>query len=249
MNAKVATLNGYVVSDLHIFGCCSLYQHYLPVFYSQVASHEIIVLNGDTFDFKRSTLPSSTETTRHAIAWLADLAHRASAAQIFYILGNHDSHELFVRSLREALPALPNVSLIPDSLQLGSALFLHGDLVDLPDNNEDLAFVRAPYTHVEPTWQSRLFARAVTYLRANRIDYLRHSKRALAEKILCYLEKNQPQATKGISEVYFGHTHIPFDNFIYQGIRFRNTGSMIRGLPWRPLEFSHHPRSVSTYIA
>lgn len=241
MNEKATTLNGYVVSDLHIFGCSSLYQRYLPIFYRQVACHKIIVLNGDTFDFKRSIHTNTAETTRHAVAWLADLARRAPAAQIFYLLGNHDSHELFVSSLREALPALPNVMLAIDSLRLGSSLFLHGDIIDLPRNNDNLSLVRSRYAHVEPTWQSRLFARVVTHLRANRIEYLRHSKRALAEKILSYLEKTQPENTQGVCEIYFGHTHIPFDNFLYKGIRFFNTGSMIRGLPWRPLEFFHHP--------
>jgi UDP-2,3-diacylglucosamine pyrophosphatase LpxH len=245
MGEKVTSFDGYVVSDLHIFGCSSLYLRYLPLLYRQVTSHAVTVLNGDTFDFKRSIYASTAETTSHAVAWVRDLAHRAPNSKIFFLLGNHDSQELFVRALNEALPELPNVSVVPDCLRLDSTVFLHGDVVDLPPGENNLSHVRERYSHAEPSWLSRLFAQVITYTGANKIEYLRHSKKVLADRILTYLTASQPEVVGDIKDIYFGHTHVPLDHFVHKGITFRNTGSMIRGLPWRPMEFAFRGQNCS----
>lgn len=237
MKGATPATTGYVVSDMHIFGCTSLYERYLPVLYHDVARHSVIVLNGDTFDFKRSRFSNSAETAQSAIAWLRDLSTRAAAGKIFYILGNHDSHTLFVPALSAALPELPNVSLAVDSLRLGSTLFVHGDIVDLPAGTLDINSVRSRYAYTEPYWVSRVVGNTVTHLRLNTLEYLRHSKTSLAERIVEYFSQASPHALDGVRDIYFGHTHVPFTGFQYRGISFHNTGSMIRGLPWRPLEF------------
>lgn len=238
MDETPSAYNGYVVSDLHIFGCSSLYERLLPRFYQEVGSHTITVLNGDIFDFKRSIFSSSAETARHALSWLRDLSARLPHAKIFYLLGNHDSQNEFVRALKQSLPELPNVSLIEDSLRLGNSLFIHGDVVDLPPDAYDLALVRSRYMHLEPNRKSRVFANLVTHLRINSVEHLRHSRASLARRILRYLDSTQPGYRDSVKEVFFGHTHVPFRHFEYEGIIFRNTGSMVRGLQWRPLEFS-----------
>ncbi len=238
--------SGYVVSDMHIFGCSSLYERYLPRFYDQVTSHSLTVLNGDTFDFKRSIFKSSQETTRYALEWLGALSHRAAQSKIFYIVGNHDCQQTFLQALAKALPELPNISLITDSLRLGSSLFIHGDVVDLPQDTNNIEQVRQRYDLAEPNSADRLFAQLVTHLGLNKIEYLRHPKRRLVERIIKHLRTTQKHGLEGLQDVYFGHTHVPFNNFRYQGIRFHNTGSMIRGLPWRPIEFSiNQPSSLA----
>jgi UDP-2,3-diacylglucosamine pyrophosphatase LpxH len=229
---------GYVTSDLHVFGCSSLYEKLLPIFYEQVTRHPVIVLNGDTFDFKRSRFTSSLETTKHAIAWLQDLSRLASSSSIFYILGNHDCHETFVQALHTALPTLPNVTIVPEHLRLGSCLFIHGDAIDLAQNVADITYVRSKYNKAEPRWGAKAFANLVTHMGLNKVEYLRHSRAVLARRILSYLRITQPSALEGVRQIYFGHTHVPIDHFEYAGIIFYNTGSMIRGLPWRPMEFS-----------
>jgi UDP-2,3-diacylglucosamine pyrophosphatase LpxH len=238
MNKAQSITSGYVVSDMHIFGCSSLYTRYLPTFYSQVSSHSVTILNGDTFDFKRSIFKSSQETTRYALEWLRDLSRRASQSKIFFIVGNHDCQLIFLHALIQALPQLPNISLVTDSLRLGSSLFLHGDVVDLPRDTSDITQVRQRYDLVEPNLADRIFAQLVTHLGVNKIEYLRHPKHNLVERIVQHVRLTDPSGTEGLQDIYFGHTHVPFHNFQYAGIRFHNTGSMIRGLPWRPIEFS-----------
>ena len=229
---------GYVVSDLHVFGCNSLYERYLPQFYKDVESHPIAVLNGDTFDFKRSKYRTANETADRALTWLHDLSHRAPQTKFFFIVGNHDSNQALIKVLDSSHSALPNFHLAIDSLRLGPCLFLHGDAVDLPASTHDLAVVRAGYIQAEPNTCSRIFAQVVTHLRVNRIEFLRHSKKTLASRLTHYLDATCPGYREVVREVYFGHTHVPFSKFQYQGINFYNTGSMIRGLPWRPLKFT-----------
>jgi UDP-2,3-diacylglucosamine hydrolase len=122
-------------------------------------------------------------------------------------------------------------------LRIGSSLFLHGDVVDLKTGAVDLATVRKRYADIEPQLSSMIFATLVSHFRLNAIEYLRHSKAALAKKILGYLRIQHPSDLEGTNAIYFGHTHVPFANFLYEGIRFYNSGSLIRGLRWNPVEF------------
>jgi UDP-2,3-diacylglucosamine pyrophosphatase LpxH len=229
---------GYVTSDLHVFGCSSLYEILLPIFYAEAVKHPLIVLNGDTFDFKRSLFTSSEETTQHAITWLRELCRRASSSSVFFILGNHDCHETFVQALNNALPTLPNLTVIPEHLRLGSCLFVHGDAIDLPQGDTEITHVRSHYSQAEPNWTTRAFAEVVTRLGLNKVEYLRHTRTALARRLLSYIRSSHPTALDGVRHIYFGHTHVPIDHFEYENIIFHNTGSMIRGLPWRPQEFA-----------
>jgi UDP-2,3-diacylglucosamine hydrolase len=125
-----------------------------------------------------------------------------------------------------------------DTLRLNSALFLHGDAVDLNNPRDNLKTLRARYSDVEPNSITRAFAYMVSYSGANKLEHLLSTKAAQAGKIKAYLDASQPGWSIGVTDIYFGHTHTPFTNFMYQGIRFHNTGSMIKGLPWHPLKLN-----------
>ncbi len=238
MDLTYPPARGYVTSDLHIFGCNSLYEALLPIFYQQATRHPNIVLNGDTFDFKRAPFKSSLETSKHAVAWLYDLCQRASGSSIFFILGNHDCHETFVKALQAASSALPNLRMAREQLRIGTCLFLHGDAIDLADEMPEITHVRSCYSQVEPHWSARACAELITRLGLNKFEYLRHSPTRVAQKILKYLRATQPNSLEGVRQIYFGHTHVPIDHFEYDDFIFYNTGSMIRGLRWNPLEFA-----------
>ena len=228
---------GFVVSDLHIFSCSSLYERYLPEFYAAVGKYKTVVLNGDIFDFKRSIFTSTAETTSQAIRWLKELCARFPDTSFYYLLGNHDSHQEFVTQVTILATHCPNLKIMSDTLVLGSALFLHGDVIDLPNGTSDLMALRQKYSNVQPTVASKIFATLVTFTRVNSVEYLRHRKSTLARKIIEYLRATQPTQLAQAREVFFGHTHVRFGNFTYQGISFHNTGSLVRGLGWMPMEF------------
>lgn len=235
----LATTNlGYVVSDLHVFSCASRYERFMPELRKAAETHSILVLNGDTFDFKRSRFASAQETVANAIIWLSELCDHAPKTQIKYLLGNHDSNPPFVDALSEFAQSVPNISVIPTIHQIGANLFLHGDVCDLPEGMSDVAIVRERYASADPSVASIACARVVTHLRLNIIEYVRHSRRDLAAKLLRYLERAHPEYRESVRTIYFGHTHVPFQNFEYGGLVFNNTGSLIKGLRSRPMEFT-----------
>lgn len=235
---QASTHLGYVVSDLHVFSCASRYERFMPELRKAAETHSLLVLNGDTFDFKRSRFASAQETIANAILWLSELCSHAPQTQIKYLLGNHDSNPPFVDALSEFAQSVPNISVIPTIHQIGANLFLHGDACDLPEGLSDVTSIRERYASADPSVASIVCAKLVTHLRLNMIEYIRHSKRELAATILRYLEHNHPEYSDSVRAIYFGHTHVPFQNFEYRGLIFNNTGSLIRGLRSQPMEFT-----------
>ena len=77
----------------------------------------------------------------------------------------------------------------------------------------------------------------VTHLRANIVEYVRHPRQALCQKIVSYLQATHPEKLASAERIYFGHTHVPFTDYAFAGLRFSNTGSAIRGLKMNALEF------------
>jgi hypothetical protein len=241
MNTPSRPRKGYVVSDLHIFSCASLYERRLPEFFQSIGQYTDVVLNGDTFDFKRSVFSSSQETSAKAIEWLRELCERFPHTTFHYLLGNHDCNVHFVAHATTLAQSVSNLAIIQDSLLLGSALFIHGDVTDLPSGSLDLTTLRTRYAHAEPNLFSKIFANVVTHLRINSVEYLRHSKQSLACAIINYLQAVHPEQLHKATQIYFGHTHVPFTRFQYDRFTFHNTGSLVRGLVWMPLEFEINP--------
>ena len=62
-----------------------------------------------------------------------------------------------------------------------------------------------------------------------------YGRKRCARRIIGSLEKSAGIA-EGVSDIYFGHTHVAFSDFKFGGYRFHNTGSTIRGLSSNMLE-------------
>jgi UDP-2,3-diacylglucosamine pyrophosphatase LpxH len=233
-----ASLNGYVVSDLHVFSVVSTYERLAPTLYDGIRNASVLVLNGDTFDFKRSKYSSSKETAHHAAQWVEDLCVQFPHKQVHYVLGNHDCHYLFVEALHRLEAQHENLRVSEDILVINNSLFMHGDAIDLPSDSIDLTARRLRYAQVEPSASSKMCAQVVTRTRLNLVDHLRHTRSDLARSLLRYLGKRHAKSLASTKQVYFGHTHIPFHAFEYEGKLFYNTGSMVRGLTWMPATFT-----------
>ena len=60
---------------------------------------------------------------------------------------------------------------------------------------------------------------------------------ATVARVSAYLDAALPNWREGVSDCYFGHTHMPFRDHEAGGIRFHNTGSAVAGMGFQPLEF------------
>jgi UDP-2,3-diacylglucosamine pyrophosphatase LpxH len=227
-----------VVSDLHIFSHASLYKRYSTYLLQTVGKYKIVILNGDTFDFKRSIFRTTEETALKAITWIRQICNSNPTTTFYYLIGNHDCQIQFTTRLKALPLELTNLRVADHTLRLGTKLFIHGDVIDLPDGSYDLALSRERYANAEPNLNSIIIAQIVTRMRLNILGNIRHSKLNQALRILDYLKAQDFKYSDSIDEIFFGHTHTAFRNFSYNGINFHNTGSLIRGLTWMPMEFN-----------
>ena len=120
---------GFVISDLHLFARWSQAGTYMDRIMRAAARADVFVLNGDIFDFRWTTYPTTEDSVDAAVEWLKSLAAAHPHCRFIYILGNHDGFRLFADRLDRLAAELPNLECHPSHVHLGRALFLHGDLL------------------------------------------------------------------------------------------------------------------------
>jgi UDP-2,3-diacylglucosamine pyrophosphatase LpxH len=230
---------GIVVSDLHLFARRSCAEERLRSLHGQLSQARLIVLNGDIFDFRWSKLGDFDDSRKAAIQWLRRLACRFPNCEIHYILGNHDCLDSFTYDLDQLSRTLPAFRWQRHYLRLGSSLFLHGDCVHRQMDGKGLEFYRETWRNDSQRGPGAAVAyRFVDILRITRVAHAWHfpNWRTL-RRLAHYLEDVQPRWKEDCSDCYFGHTHRPFSNVLFRGVRFHNTGSAIRDMPFNPICF------------
>lgn len=220
--------SGRVISDLHLLSNRSTFDRHAEVVDRAIRESRMLVLNGDIFDFRWSRLGSTSESIRTAIEMLSRALAMNPDCKVHYVLGNHDRHPEFVAELRRAALGNPNLEVHSSHVRIGSNLFLHGDL---PEG-------RTSGSHTEPASAVRhVLYDIATALGAQKLAYLTTSRDEMAEKILRYLQSTDPASLDGIENIYYGHTHVAFENHEYRGMRFHNTGAAVKGMEMSVLEF------------
>jgi len=230
---------GLVLSDLHLFAARSQGWSLLEKLHDEFPNLDLLVLNGDIFDFRWSTLPTQEETMKAGIAWLNKLVTRNPRCRIHYLLGNHDCLDAFQRQLKQFSVRHRRFQCHEYFLCLGNAVFLHGDCVNRRMNPGELSQYRAQWKkgdHFGP-------GLALLYKWVDRLGITRmihHSvfcRSEVAARIAFYLDRAKPGWRKEIRHCYFGHTHLPFTGFEHEGIIFHNTGSACGNLGFLPISF------------
>ena len=222
---------GYVVSDLHLFAGWSNAFRYLDDIHSAAACADFFVLNGDIFDFKWTTLTSVGETVLKAAEWIRRFATAHPECSVFYVLGNHDCHADFIQKLVQVSDELDNFDWNASHVQIGSALFFHGDR---PIDRKD-PFTRNGDSIIEKKNEilSRSYGRLIKMGAHKGLRLVFHEKRSakiIRRQLLAHDLDNR------ITDVYFGHTHVPFSGLSHGGLTFHNTGSAIGNLRFNMLK-------------
>ena len=226
---------GLFVSDLHLFARRSLGLSEVAQFDRLAASADYFVFGGDIFDFTWSRLPSQSATATAAAEWLEARMAAAPNCRFDYLLGNHDHHELFLAHLERLSHQYENFHWDPYLLRRDNQVFLHGDVADghvTPERLEASRKKRLKHRTMprllDSVYDAAILARAHTVTAK-----VFHPHRRVAKRILSYLERLEMTPGTGVTDVYFGHTHVGMDNFDFQGVRFHNGGAPIRGVPFR----------------
>lgn len=80
--------SGLVISDLHLFSPRSEGFEQMTALWNEVTRAEVLVLNGDIFDFRWTCLPDEAATLKAALEWLHRLIDEFEGSAIHYVLGN-----------------------------------------------------------------------------------------------------------------------------------------------------------------
>lgn len=229
---------GYFLSDLHLFSQRSQAESWMTEIHAAVGRAHTFVLGGDIFDFRWSRHRSLGHSINEAMEWLEHLVSLNDRCSFYYVLGNHDAHPTFVEELDGLCFRQPRLEWQPYSLRLGSCVFLHGDIVDGGQDHRDIELRRrrheekpapAAYRH----WLYDVIVKArVHRLVAN----LANPHDWVLEKLSRYLAEQGHDATHGVTDVYFGHTHREVHGLRYRDQTFHNGGAPIKGLSFRIVE-------------
>jgi len=233
------TRPGIVISDLHLFARRSRGAARFDSLRGKLSSAEVLVLNGDIFDFRWSTLGQHQETLPAAVKWLRNVAGDFPECQIHFIVGNHDCTSAFLEELRGLADDLPRFQWHEYLLRLGPALFFHGDCAHRSMDHHALRRFRRKW---QGDWRCGP-ALSAAYVCADRLGITRRvhewhfPRRKTVARIAYYLDHASPGWREQTRDCYFGHTHLPFTDYEYDGIQFHNTGSAIFNLDFNPILF------------
>ena len=238
----------WFVSDLHMFSRRSIYHEHADEILARASEARVFVLGGDIVDFSWTTLPSVEATIDAAMQWLSDLVEANPNCQFHYLLGNHDCHSDFVEQLGKVTESHANLFWEPYFLQIGSAVMLHGDAVHLKErNNLALAAARtSKHQFKQPEYRHKIYQMAIRSRLHAVVGKLANPKRIVAGRIWDYLSNEQVDLDSAVRNVYFGHTHVPMQDYAFRGIHFHNGGASISGLKFNmlpmQLDGELHPR-------
>jgi UDP-2,3-diacylglucosamine hydrolase len=232
-----ADLKGYFLSDLHLFSRRSTGETLMPELEDKVQRSHTVVLGGDIFDFKWSTEGPADATCQRASRWLADLLSLNGECEFHYILGNHDSNPMFVECLKQLAEDHPLFFWHRYFARLDHCLFLHGDIADGSLDHSELDSRRAKLEGKHRKFPGWHFAYDVAiHARLHRLAILSIRELVVLRRVREYAEQIGHGVEAGITDVYFGHTHMDLDGVEHRGLRFHNGGAAIRGLPFRIIE-------------
>ena len=238
--AGMPFVRGMVVSDLHLFAARSGGEARFAAVRDSLRELDVLVLNGDIFDFRWSCLADPATTQVAALAWLRDLATSLPDCRIHYVLGNHDCLAGFAQALADLADVLRNFQWHEYVLRLGSAVFVHGDCAHATMDAAGLDRYRQAWRHDRQ--RGRFAARAylaADWLGLTRVAHQWHFPRGrTVGRVAHYLDDALPGWRATTRDCYFGHTHLPFAGHGHDGMLFHNTGSAIRGMSFKPAVFS-----------
>ncbi len=225
----------YFLADLHLFTRRSLAGRHEAAIAEAAARASTFVLGGDIFDFAWCEQPTVASAVEQAAGWLQRLVAEHRQCQFYFLLGNHDCHPYFVKRLDELAQSLPNLEWDPYYLRMGHSLFLHGDVHRQRRPSDALLKSRRRWMRARPRGPAlnRLYDLAMHSGLHKVATRVAHPKRTSARRILRYLEEIGHGPANGVRHVYFGHTHRQLSDFEYGGLLFHNSGSPMRGVPFR----------------
>lgn len=221
-----------VISDLHLYSHRSRAHRHQAFIVEAARRSEVLVLNGDIFDFDWSTFGAVEPTMDAAEEWLRTLAAESPACRVHYVFGNHDALRPWADRCAAMVRDVENLAWSPDYLRLGDTVFTHGDLLLGAEPRRTRAL--SPPDRQRGPSLGRAYD-VVSNLRIPRALSLCCPTRRSARVLHRNFRKLDAQLTQGVRRLITGHTHRPYSGIRIDEVEIHNTGSAVAGMPFRPL--------------
>lgn len=235
---------GYTASDLHLLTNRSSADRLMPSVHRAAAKGDLLVLNGDIFDFQWSLYPDLGKSLDYAENWIRKLVSRHRHCQFVFIMGNHDSLPAYGDLLDALAEKHDNLAWEPFHLILGSKVFLHGDVGSSSHSPEALAAYRQRWHgQRRRSWVHAAYL-ACTRLGIPRLIHECTPVRRYTTDVVAYLKAEMGAGFTELRDVYFGHSHRPVTDYVWKGLRFHNTGATIHRVRSRVQTFTYDPAEL-----
>lgn len=230
---------GLVISDLHLFAHRSEGEGLLSGIEEMMEAADIVVLNGDIFDFAWSRYRSEEESLGAAQEILQGWVEKFRGEEISYVTGNHDCLSSFCVVLDELTEKAGRFRWYRHWCRWGRSLFLHGDCANRRMDEAALVRQREKWSenHTRTKVHSALYGVVDGLGLSKGFHRWYFPREKTISRVVYHLDATIPNWREVIDDCYFGHTHRPFVDCEVDGVRFHNTGSGIRGMGFRPIRF------------
>ncbi len=236
---------GYTTSDLHLLTNRSSAHRFMPTLHEAAAGANLLVLNGDIFDFQWSIYPDLEGSLEYVEDWVEHLVAKHRQCRFVFLMGNHDSLPAYGELLDVMAQRYDNLSWDPFYLKLGNKVFLHGDVGSSSHVPHKLAAYRERWHGPQrKSWMHAAYL-AFTRLGIPRLIHECTPVRRYTADVVAYLKAELGSSFTDITDVYFGHTHKPLTDYEFHGLRFHNTGATIHGVRSRIQSFTYDPTDLN----
>jgi UDP-2,3-diacylglucosamine pyrophosphatase LpxH len=232
-------MNGLFISDLHLFSQRSIGQWHWEQHQALIKSAKAVVLGGDMFDIRWSQQGSLDATIAAAADWLNTAVALNPEATWVYLLGNHDCHPRIQEMLQSQRDRHRNFRWSENTWRIGSNVFLHGDILDGQRHFGGLDVYRSKFheDRAKGRLGNMMYSAVIQTRIHGLIPRLRHRHTRTCQRLVEYLEGQGEGFLNDVSDIYFGHTHVPLTAYEFDRFRFHNVGSGIRHLQFSPAKF------------
>jgi UDP-2,3-diacylglucosamine pyrophosphatase LpxH len=214
-----------VISDLHLLSERSIFTLNLQPLYNIISNKNILVLNGDIFDLKWSIIKKE-KVSEYINAFFKKCSELAD--EVYFIYGNHESYTEQKILIENAVKNLDNVKTYEHYFIFNEHFFTHSDL----EIGKKPARSFKPKMHYKNKTISKIYG-FIIFLRIGNLVAKFFTANYCAPKLHSHNKSIIEQ--NNIKNVYFGHTHLPFNNYIYNEITFSNTGSAVKYMGFNPI--------------
>lgn len=231
------------ISDTHIGAAHTNFEAYRKSLLKEMEASNHVVLAGDILELFYLNNPKHTNRKQlieghvdEHTAFLEKFLEEHPHIQLHYVLGNHENIKRFRNNLDEIMAKHSNFEWHPEAIRIGDALVVHGDLQMSENTNKTRPVYRLRDAQSQLKWASILRrldkpGHAVfEALRAKEIavpivhkELYKKSRRG--EMHCRHQREEQDFHMDWVRHVFFGHTHVKFNNYEHDWVLYHNMGA------------------------